>query len=444
MIDLSPEIITVIMLGGILFGVLLGYHTGIVVGAVGLVVGYLLLGSTVFELIYQRFYSIVLSYPFLAAPLFIFMGAMLERSGVSEALYDALYAWLGGLRGGLAITTILMGTILAACVGIIGASVTMLALVALPVMIKKGYSKSLASGSVCAGGTLGILIPPSIMLVIYGPMAMLSVGKLFMAAMFPGLLLSLLYCTYIAIRCLLQPNIAPPVPVEERNIPFIKKTLKVIIAVVPTAAIILSVLGTIFFGLAPPTEAGAIGAFAAMLLAIAYRKFSFKILRETVLRTMHITSMIMLIGVMSVAFVGVFMSARCGNVVQDVIMSTPGGKWGVFGVIMFIIFILGFFIEWIGIVFIIIPIVTPVGNAMGFDPLWFGMMICVNLQMAFMTPPFASAIFYLRGSAPKELGVTMPDIIRGVVPFVSLIILALVLCTLFPQIILWLPGQMIR
>ena len=159
---------------------------------------------------------------------------------------------------------------------------------------------------------------------------------------------------------------------------------------------------------------------------------------------MRITAMIMLIGAMSVAFVGVFMSARCGNVVQDVILSTPGGKWGVFGVIMFIIFILGFFIEWIGIVFIIIPIVSPVGNALGFDPVWFGMMICVNLQMAFMTPPFASAIFYLRGSAPRELGITMTDIIKGVVPFVLLIMVALLLCTLFPQIILWLPGQMIR
>jgi tripartite ATP-independent transporter DctM subunit len=444
MIKLSPEIITVIMLGGILLGVLLGYYTGIVVGAVGIAVGYMLFGNTVFELVYQRLYTIVLSYPFLAAPLFIFMGAMLERSGVAETLYDALYVWLGGLKGGLAITTILMGTILAACVGIIGASVTMLALVALPAMIRRGYAKSLAAGSVCAGGTLGILIPPSIMLVIYGPMATVSVGKLFMAAMFPGLLLSFLYCSYVGIRCLVQPSIAPPVPVEERRASFARKTFKVIIAVVPTAIIILSVLGTIFFGLAPPTEAGAMGAFAATLLALVYGKLNYRTLRETMVQTMRITAMIMLIGAMSVAFVGVFMSARCGNVVQDVILSTPGGKWGVFSVIMFIIFILGFFIEWIGIVFIIIPIVSPVGNALGFDPVWFGMMICVNLQMAFMTPPFASAIFYLRGSAPRELGITMADIIRGVIPFVLLIMVALVLCTLFPQIILWLPGQMIR
>jgi len=443
-IKLSPEIITVIMLGGILLGVLLGYYTGIVVGAVGIAVGYMLFGNTVFELVYQRLYTIVLSYPFLAAPLFIFMGAMLERSGVAETLYDALYVWLGGLKGGLAITTILMGTILAACVGIIGASVTMLSLVALPAMIKRGYSKSLASGAVCAGGTLGILIPPSIMLVIYGPMATVSVGKLFMAAMFPGLLLSFLYCSYVGIRCLVQPTIAPPVPIEERRISFVRKTIKVIIAVVPTAIIILSVLGTIFFGLAPPTEAGAMGAFAATLLALAYRRLNYRTLRETMVQTMRITAMIMLIGAMSVAFVGVFMSARCGNVVQDIILSTPGGKWGVFSVIMFIIFILGFFIEWIGIVFIIIPIVTPVGNVLGFDPVWFGMMICVNLQMAFMTPPFASAIFYLRGSAPRELGITMADIIKGVIPFVLLIMVALALCTLFPQIILWLPGQMIR
>jgi tripartite ATP-independent transporter DctM subunit len=203
-----------------------------------------------------------MNYPLLAAPLFIFMGLMLERSGIAERLYNALYVWMGGLRGGLAIVTVLIGTIMAACVGIIAASITMLAVVALPSMVRRGYNRSLASGSICAGGTLGILIPPSIMLVLYGPMASLSVGRLFFGAVIPGFILSSLYISYIAIRSLLQPSIAPPVPLEQRQVPFLKKTWMLATSLLPAAFLILAVLGTIFFGIAPPTEAAAIGGLA--------------------------------------------------------------------------------------------------------------------------------------------------------------------------------------
>ena len=378
MIDLSPEIVTIIMLGGVLVGVLAGYPLAIPVGALALIMGFLLFGTGVFSLLYARLYSLIHSYVLLAIPLFVFMGAMLERSGIAERMYAALYLWLSGFRGGLAIITVVMGTVLAACVGIIGASVTMLSLLALPSMLKRGYSKSLASGSVCAGGTLGILIPPSIMLVIYGPMAGISVGKLFMAAFIPGLVLSGLYVTYIATRCFFQPKIAPAVPVEERAVPFLKKTAMLLTSLVPPALLIMAVLGSIFLGIAPPTEAAAVGAFAATILTIAYRRFNFEVL------------------------------------------------------------------NWIGIIFIMVPILAPIAPALGFDPLWFGMMIIINLQMSFMTPPFASAIFYLRGSAAPELGVTMGDIIRGVFPFVGLIIIGLGLCIAFPQLILWLPHQMIK
>ena len=249
MIDVSLEAITIIMLGGVLVGVLTGYPLGIVVGALGLIVGYLEWGSAIGALLYNRAVEgILLNYVLLAIPLFVFMGLMLERSGIAERLYDALYLWLGGLRGGLAISTVIIGTIMAATVGIITASVTMLTLVALPAMVKRDYRKSLAGGSVCAGGTLGILIPPSIMLVIYGPMATLSVGKLFMGAFIPGFVLSGLYCSYIAIRCLLQPKIAPPVPPEERTVPFIKKTSMLLTALVPPALLIMAVLGLSLWG----------------------------------------------------------------------------------------------------------------------------------------------------------------------------------------------------
>ncbi len=444
MIEISPGIITVIMLGGILIGVFTGYPLAIVIGGVGLIVGFLLLGPSVADLMYARIYSLIHNYVLLALPLFVFMGVMLERSGMAARLYDVLYLWLGGFRGGLAIVTIIMGTIIAACVGVIGASVTMLTLVALPSMIKRGYSKSLATAACCAGGSLGTLIPPSIMLVIYGPMAGISVGKLFMGAIFPGLILSGLYCSYIAIRSFFQPEIAPAVPLEERNVPFIIKTRMLATSMVPPAFIILSVLGAIFMGIAPPTEAAAVGALAATLLAVAYGRFSWQVLKETAMRTLWITSMIMLIGATCSAFVGVFLGVGCGGVVEGFILAAPGGKWGAFGMIMFIIFILGFFIDWMAILFILVPIVAPTAVSLGFNPLWFGMMIIVNFQMAYMTPPFAWPMFYVRGVAPPELGITITDIIRGVVPFVFLIMIGLGLCIVFPQIILWLPGKMIR
>jgi len=444
MIELSPEIITILMFGGLLIGVLTGFPLAIVIGAIALPFGYYVWGEATSQLLYTRIYMIVTNYIVLAVPLFVFMGVMLERSGITEKLYDALYLWLGGFRGGLAITTVLIGTILAACVGIIAASVTMLSIIAVPHMIKRGYSKSFATGATCAGGTLGILIPPSVMLVFYGPMALLSVGKLFMAAFPAGLLLSALYCSYIALRSLVQPEIAPSVPAEETAVPFIKKTIMLLTSLVPPAILVLAVLGTIFFGIAAPTEAAGVGAFVATMLALAYRKLNWQVLKETALATVRTCGMIFLFVVMSIAFVGVFIGAGCGDVVSSFILATPFGKWGAFAVIMIICFILGMFIDWLGIVLIMVPIITPVAEVLGFNPIWFAMMICVNLQMSFMTPPYAPAIFIARGAIPPELEVTTGDIIRGIVPFVLLVMVGLGLFITFPQILLWLPAQMIR
>ena len=443
MIDISPELLTVLMLGGVLLGVMTGFPLALMIGGVGLIVVYLAFGPTVLDILYHRVFGNVTNYTLLAVPLFIFMGIMLERSGVAEKLCEALYVWLGGLRGGLAVATILIGTIMAACVGIIGASVTMLAIVALPAMVKRGYDRGLAAGSVCAGGTLGILIPPSIMLVVYGPMALISVGKLFMAAFIPGLILSALYCTYVLVRCLIQPRIAPTVPLEERQIPLWTKTKRLIISLAPPALLIISVLGVIFLGIAPPTEAAAVGALMATILTAVYGRFSFKVLTETAHDTLKLASAVLLIAAASFAFTGVFLNAGGGTVVKEFILATPGGRWGAFAVIMFVCFILGMFIDWMGIIFIIVPIVTPVAPELGFEPLWFAMMIIVNLQMSFMTPPFAYAIFFTRAAAPPELNVTTSDVIRGVIPFVLLILVGLALCVAFPELILWLPSKMI-
>jgi len=445
MINLSPEVAGLVMLGLVVVGVLLGYPLAFVIGGVTITMGTLLFGPKIASwILYSRTWEIVNSPTLLAVPGFVFMGLMLGHSGIAEKMFASLYVWLGGLRGGLAITTVVLGTILAATVGIIGASVSALAIIALPAMIKRGYDRALASGAVCAGGTLGILIPPSIMLVIYGPMALISVGKLFFAAFMPGFLLSSLYIGYITVYSFLRPKMAPAVAPEERAVPLLKKTADLLLSMLPPAFLILAVLGSIFAGIATPTEAAGVGAVAATLLAVIYRHFNWKVLQDVVLQTLIVSAMVMAIGAMGFAFVGIFLRAGGGEAVKEVILSAPGGKWGIFAIVMFVVFLLGYFIDWLGILFIVIPIITPIGHELGFDPLWFAMMICVNLQTSFMTPPFAYAIFYLRGAADPALGVTTAHIIRGVIPYVILILVALALLVIFPQIILWLPGQMIK
>jgi len=444
MIDFSPELIAIVMLGGLILTVLSGYPLALPIGAVALVVGFLAFGDSVFSIIYQQVFSILHNYVLLALPLFIFMGVTLEYSGIAERMYDALFLILSGLRGGLAIITVLLGTALAACVGVITASVTMLTTLSLGSMVRRGYDHSLAAGAVCAGGTLGILIPPSVMLVIYGPMARISVGKLFMAAMFPGLMLAALYVIYIVVRCYLQPKLAPVIPVEERAVPVSQKIKLLFTAALPPILIILAVLGSIFAGIAPPTEAAATGATASLVLTAANRKLNWKTFKSILLKSLNISCMVMFIGAMSVAFTAVFIKGRGGEVVQAAVLAAPGGPWGAFIAVMFMYFILGFFIEWIGIFFIMVPILAPLAPVLGFDPLWFGMMICINLQMSFLTPPYAFAIFVLRGVAPPDLGITSAEIIRGVIPYILLIMVCLGLCIVFPQIILWLPSVMIK
>lgn len=445
MIALSPEIITFLMLGGVLVLVLTGFPIGLVIGSVAFLVGTLIFGPKItFNILYSRLYELTLNYPYLAVPLFTFMGVILENSGIAEDLYEALYEWLSGFRGGLAVVTIIVGTILAACLGTITASVTILTLIALAPMVKRGYDKAIASGSIVAAGTLGILIPPSIMLVVYGPQAGVSVGRMFMGAIFPGLLLSGLYIAYISIRCALNPKLGPPIPVEARQkISYREKTVKLIKAVAPTLLIIIAVLGTIYTGIAPPTEAAAMGSLAVVILAIAYRKFTWRLIKYSSMEVLRVSAFVLLIAGLSYAYVGVFMSAGCGEVVTNLIMAVPGGRWGAFAMVMLIVFVLGMFIEWIGIVFIVVPVFSPIFVKLGFDPLWAAMMVCINLQMAFQTPPMAMSIFVCRGTAPPELGVTMDDIIKGVIPFIVIIMFCLILCTIFPQIITWLPEKMI-
>ncbi len=443
MSELSPEILTLIMAVVILVGILVGFPIAFVFGTISLVLGYLVFGTAVFPLIYMRIFDMMTNYLLLAVPLFVFMGVMLHHAGLAEKLYNVLYLWFGNTRGGLAIVTILVGITIAKTVGIIAASIAMLSVTGLPAMLKRNYSKSLASGTVCASGCLGILIPPSIMLVTYGMMAGLSVGRLFFGAIIPGLILSGTYLIYVVVRCYLQPAIAPAAPPEERaSIAPTRKILMFITAVVPIAVVILSVLGVIFFGIAPPTEAAAIGGFVAMLLATAHGRFNFGVLKEAVTATIRISAFIFLFIAMAMVFTSVFLGFGGGAVVTGIILGAPGGEWGIFAAIMFMVFVLGMFLDWLPILFIIVPIATPIAADLGFDSIWFAIMVCTNLQMCFMTPPFAGGIFITRGLAPPE--VTTGDIIRGVLPFVGLVIVVLGLLVAFPELVTWLPNQMIR
>jgi len=444
MIDASPEIITVVMITLLIILVGSGFPLGLALGGVALIAGVLFFGPAIFSLFYDRLFGVTSNYTFLAVPLFIFMGIMVEKSGVSKQLFDTLYLWLGGIRGGLAVATIWFGTILAATVGVIAASVTMLGLIALPSMLQRGYSKELSTGACCAGGSLGILIPPSIMLIFYGPMANISVGQLFMAAFPAGFLLSALYTAYILVRCKLRPLEAPVLPPEERNVPMRHKLYLLVTGLLPTVILILAVLGSIFLGIAAPTEAAAVGALAATIMVAAYRRLNFRVIKETCFATAGTFSMVFIVVVGATFFTSIFLGLGCGEVVNSFVLATPGGKWGALLVIMFIIFVLGMLIDWMGIVLIMIPIVTPIAAEVGFDPLWFSMMIIVNLQMSFISPPFAYAIFFLKAVTTEAQAIDTGHIIRGAVPYIAMIIIALILMVLFPEIVTWLPSHMIR
>ncbi len=444
MIEFSPETVAVLMLGGVFVLVLTGFPIAFVIGSVAFFVGILQFGTNAtFHILYGRFYDLSLNYPYLAVPLFTFMGVILQHSGITKDLYQSLYEALGRLKGGLLLVTIIFGTILAACLGVIAASVTILTLIALSPMVQRGYDKSLAAGTIVATGTLGILIPPSIMLVVYGPQAGISIGQMFMGAVFPGLILSALYMAYVTIRCRINPALGPAIPADQMTPFSADKLIGLLKALVPPVALMIAVLGTIFLGIAPPTEAAAVGCLASVLLAVFYGKFSWGLIKQASIETLRVSAFVVMIAALCYAFVGIFMNAGSGDVVGEMIKSVPGGRWASFAMIMAIVFALGMFIEWIGIVFIIVPIFSPILEELGFDPLWAGMMICINLQMAFQTPPMAMSIFVLKGTAPKEIGLTMAEIIKGVIPFVTIIAFALVLFTVFPGIITWLPEQML-
>jgi tripartite ATP-independent transporter DctM subunit len=436
-----PEINTVLMFGLLFIGIFLGYQIAFLLAGIGLFFGLSLFGMNFVGSFTLNFLSVMKNYILLAIPLFVLMGNIMERSGASEKLFGAIYILSGRLRGGLAVATTILATIFAACTGVVGASVVTMGVLSLPAMLKRGYDKYLVSGLICAAGCLGVLIPPSIMIVIYGPVAGIPVGKLFMAAIGPGLSLSATYIIYILIRCYINPKLGPPMTAEELAAISRKEKINIIFSsFLPPVVIILAVLGTIFFGVAAPTEAAAAGAFAAMLLAVFYKRFKLSMIGEAAESTLKTTSMILTMTAGAVLFVSTFMSMGGGEVVERVILSLPFGKWGIFFLMLVVVFILGMFLDWVAIVLLVVPLYTPIASKLGFDQIWFATMIILNLQLSYLTPPFALATFYYRGIAPKEI--TMQDIYISVLPYIGLQILVFILCILIPGIILWLPARM--
>lgn len=443
MIDISPELLTILMFSGLLIGLFMGHPLAFVLGGLAVVFGMLGWGPSIFYLFMNRIWGVMDNYVLLAIPLFVFMAQLLESSGVAGGLFKAMRYLLGPMPGGIGLTVVIVSTLFAACTGIVGASVVTMGLLALPMMLNYGYQKELSCGAISASGTLGILIPPSIMLVVMANQATISVGKLFAGAVFPGVILSGLYLVYIFIRCLLNPSLGPAISKEElAGVTYTQIFVMVMKSLVPPMVLVLGVLGSIFAGIATPTEASGVGAFLAFLMVVAYGKFSWQVLKNAAISTVKINTMVIFLLCGATCFTGVFLGIGGGEVVTRFVLGLGLGKWGVFWVMMAIVFILGMFIDWIGIVLICFPLFLPIAKELGFNPVWFVVMIAVNLQASFLTPPFGYALFYIKGVAPKD--VTLMDIYRGIVPFVLLMIVGLILCAVFPEAVLWLPSLIVN
>ena len=388
-------------------------------------------GLQVFELLPFRIYGIMQNFTLMAVPLFIFMGLVLEKSKMAEELLESMGRLFGPVRGGLAISTVLVGAILAASTGIVGASVVMMGLITLPIMLKHRYDPKLASGAIVASGTLGQIIPPSVVLIVLGDVMYVSVGDLFKAAVMPGILLTSLYILYILILAWLKPSVAPAMAREP--IPYGRLLLQAGRAILPPLLLIVAVLGSIFAGIASPTESAAVGVVGAVLLSILKRTFSFDTLRYAAIETVKLSAMIFMILIGATAFSLVFNAFDGGDFVHQFFTEELGGKWSFILVTMAVIFVLGFFVDFIEISFIVVPILVPIAASFGIDPIWFAILIAMNLQASFLTPPFGFALFYLKGVAGDK--VTTGQIYKGVIPFILLQLTALAILMLWPKLI---------
>ncbi|OSQ50691.1 TRAP transporter large permease [Marivita geojedonensis] len=444
-IEIEIGWLTLIMFGSLLALLMAGLPLAFVTGGLACVFLFILGDARALNIVPSRIFPLMTNYQLSAIPLFIFMAAMLERAGIINDMFDVIYKVMGGLKGGLAAATIIASTILAAMVGVIGAAVVTMGIIALPAMLKRQYDPKIAMGSIMAGGTLGILIPPSILAIIYAVVAEQSVGELFIGAVIPGLLLSGMYILYVVVRSYINPALGPAIPVEERVSNAEK--VRLIGKMAAPITLVVVVLGIIFSGVATPVEAAGIGTFGAFIVAAIHRKLDWPTVREACTTTLKASAMVIWIMFGATIFVGLYVLEGGQQFVQDALAATGLGPWGILILMQILLVILGMFLDWVGILLLCVPIFVPIIKALGAAAfgldspedlvLWFGVLYLVNMQMSFLSPPFGYALFYLRGVAPAEI--PMSDIFKSALPFLFLQIVGLVLCMVFPQIITWLP-----
>ena len=428
-----------LLFGLMIVGLVLGQELAFVLGGAGVIVGWIAWGDAGVTIAMTKVYDQMQSYSMVAIPMFVLMANFLTHSKVADGLFESIRYLFGPLKGGLGLAVIVVSTVFAATTGIVGASVVTMGMLSIPVLLKCGYKPSLACGMVCAGGSLGILIPPSIMLVSMGSYAEVSVGKIFFAAIVPGLLLSLCYMIYVFVICHIHPEYGPAMSAEElAEMPFRERVTGSLINLVPPVILIVGVLGSIFTGWATPTEAAGVGALFSLILAIFYKQFSLQMLYDSLIDTAKTTAMVFIILFGAAAFTGIFMSLDGNKLIAELVMGLGIGKWGAFAIMMVIVFILGMFIDWLGIVMIVFPIFLPIMDMFGFDRLWIVAVTAVMLQTCFMTPPFGFALFYIKGIVPPE--VKIGDIYRGVIPFILIVIAVVILVTACPALVHWLPA----
>jgi len=435
---MSIELVTLIMFGGLIACLLLGIPLAWSLGGVSVIVSLLLWGPGGLMLIVYNTFGCMWSIVLVAIPLFMSMGILLERSGIAEALFETIHLWSGPLRGGIAMGVVVICAVFAAMTGVSAAATLTMGVIALPAMLRRGYDKSIALGSIAGPGTLGILIPPSIISILLALVGNISVGKLFMAGIGPGILLAALFIAYIGIRGWINPKLCPRHP---EKFTMKDKLISLKMVILPLL-IILSVLGSIFFGIATPTEAGSLGVAAVLMAVAIHRRFSWKLIKGVTVETFRITGLTMWIFYGAMCFSAVY--ARAGGAVfmSDLILGLGMGPWFILITMMGISFFLGMFVDPFAIIFILAPICFPIVKDLGFDPIWFGILFVINMQMGYVTPPFGYQLFYLKSVAPE--GITTGDIYKSVFPFIGVLIIGMALLMIFPQIALWLPNLMMK
>jgi tripartite ATP-independent transporter DctM subunit len=432
---------SLLMFPALLFALFIGFPVAFAMIAVAFGFGYWAFGPSIIYQFMQKVDAMASNFVLAAVPLFIFMGAMLERAGIAERLFEAIHLWTRRLPGGLAVGTVLMCVVFAASSGVIGATETVVGLLAIPVMLKYKYDKAMISGVICAGGSLGTIIPPSVVVVLLGPVANVSIGDLMFGMLIPGLLLALLYVIYILGLCTIWPEAGPRIPPSPDEPSFLEKCRISLVALWPPMLLIAAVLGSMLFGIAAPTEAAALGAAGALLLSVIYGDFTLKVLHESLLKTLKVTVMILTILMAGNMFAGVFIAGGGVQTTEAFIQAANLGPWLTLGLFLFICFLAGFILDWVSILLIFIPVFMPIVTKMGFDPVWFCVLFLLIIQTSYLSPPMAPAIFYLRGIAPPEI--TINHMFRGVVPFITIQVMCLLIVAAFPQLVLWLPSAVL-